>query len=192
MKSKIINKIFKKQIKEPLFSNYLNKNSRGFTLVEVLVAVGIFLMIIIVISQIFVAVLHSEQVAYALLNSENYIRDNLELMARSIRMGKDFELLDKDEKGNAKGISFDYYSGYEWERIIYRFKENNLEKNNLPLFDPSVIEIENIRFNLKGTGTNQQKIVIINLETVTKVKKTDYKFYIQTAITPRALPKVNP
>jgi len=165
---------------------FLKNVKKGFTLVEVLVSVGIFLMIIIVISQIYIAVLHSEQIAYALLNSENNIRDNLELIARSVRMGKDFAL-----DGDKKGISFDYFSGKNWERVTYRFDEskNNLYKNFFPLFDSSVTKIQNVRFDLKDSGVNSQKTIIIILEAVTTVKKADYKFNIQTAITPRILPR---
>ena len=98
---------------------FLNNKRKGFTLVEVLVSVGIFVMIVMAISQIYIAVLHSEQVAYALLNSENNIRDNLEFMARAIRMGKEFQV-----SSDKKEISFEYFSGKQWETVRFYFNES--------------------------------------------------------------------
>ncbi|MDD3491818.1 MAG: prepilin-type N-terminal cleavage/methylation domain-containing protein [Candidatus Pacebacteria bacterium] len=169
--------------------NFLNNKRKGFTLVEVLVSVGIFVMIVMAISQIYIAVLHSEQVAYALLNSENNIRDNLEFMARAIRMGKEFQV-----SSDKKEISFEYFSGKQWETVRFYFNEsnNNLYKqdldNNLPLFDSSVTKVQDIRFSIKNNEAESQIIIIIVLEAMTTVKKTDYMFHVETAVTPRVLP----
>ena len=92
------------------------KKSKGFTLIEVLVSVFIFAMMIVVISQIYIAVLRTERVAYALLNSENNIRNNLEVIARSIRVGKNFTV-----SNNNKTISFDYFSEGSWDTMEYHF-----------------------------------------------------------------------
>jgi len=89
---------------------------RGFTLIEVLVSVGVFLLTILAISQIFITVIRSERIAYALLNSENNIRNNVELMAKTIRMGKNFILSpDKEE------LCFDYFLENQWQKLCYRF-----------------------------------------------------------------------
>ena len=169
--------------------NNRSANSTGFTLVEVLVSTGLFIMIIVAISQIYIAVLRSEQTAYALLNSENNIRDNLELMARSIRMGKNFTL-----SGNGKELSFIYYSGGNWQNVEYRFNEmtRNLDKNSLPLFDSSIIEITDGRFYVKGSGANSQKTIVIVLEATTTVKQQEYAFNVQTSVTPRILASPEP
>ncbi|MDD3488155.1 MAG: prepilin-type N-terminal cleavage/methylation domain-containing protein [Candidatus Pacebacteria bacterium] len=166
---------------------FLKRTKKGFTLVEVLVAVGLFLMIIITISHIYITVLRSEQVAYALLNSENNIRDNLELIARTVRMGKDFVL-----DGDKKGLTFLYFSGKNWEKTYYRFDESNhnLNKNGLPLFDDSVLKIEDFQFSVKDKGAHSQKIIIVYLNAFTVVKKMEYRFNIETAITPRLLPNI--
>jgi len=164
----------------------LNK-SNGFTLIEVLVSVFIFAMMIVVISQIYIAVLRTERIAYALLNSENNIRNNLEVIARSIRVGKNF-IVSEDQRE----ISFDYFSEGSWGTMKYRFNENenNLEKfadgRFLPLFDPQ-INVGYSRFYVQDSGSKSQKTVIIVLEASTKVNDKTYAFNVQTSITPRAL-----
>ncbi|MDD5760657.1 MAG: prepilin-type N-terminal cleavage/methylation domain-containing protein [Candidatus Pacebacteria bacterium] len=158
--------------------------NKGFTLVEVLVSVGLFVMIIVAISQIYIAVLRSEQTAYALLNSENNIRDNLEFMARSIRMGRNFNLSE-----DGKMLSFDYYSEGAWQNAEYRFNNStkNLDKNSFPLFDSSVLEITDGRFYLKDSGRDSQKTIIIVLEATTRIKQKEYIFNVETSVTPRIL-----
>lgn len=174
------------------FSRFKIKNLRsnkkkGFTLIEVLVSVFIFTMVIIVISQIYIAVLQTERVAYALLNSENNIRNNLEMIARSIRVGKNFTVSE-----NNTAISFDYFSEGSWEEMEYRFNgnENNLEKladgRFFSLFDPQ-INVNYIRFYVQDSGSKSQKTIIIILEASTEVNKQEYTFNIQTSITPRSL-----
>jgi type II secretory pathway pseudopilin PulG len=162
---------------------------KAFTLVEVLVSVGLFVMITVAISQIYIAVLRSEQTAYALLNSENNIRDNLELMARSIRMGRNFEL-----SGDGKELSFDYYSDGVWQNVEYRFNNStkNLDKNSFPLFDPSVLEIADGRFYLKDSGKDSQKTAVIVLEALTRIKQKEYVFNVETSVTPRILMSPEP
>lgn len=165
----------------------LNK-SKGFTLIEVLVSVFIFMMVIVVVSQVYIAVLRTERVAYALLNGENNIRNNLEIIARSIRVGKDFTVFDNNTK-----ISFEYFSEGRWEKMEYRFNENekNLEKlvdeiYYLPLFGPQV-NINYSRFYVQDSGSSSQKTIIIVLEASTEVNDQEYFFNVQTSITPRSL-----
>jgi len=66
------------------------KKFKGFTLIEILVATGIFVSVMVVLSQVYLAVIRSERVAYGLLSAENNLRNNLEIIARSLRMGKKF------------------------------------------------------------------------------------------------------
>jgi prepilin-type N-terminal cleavage/methylation domain-containing protein len=167
--------------------NLRSNKARGFTLIEVLVSVFIFAMVIIVISQIYIAVLRTERVAYALLNSENNIRNNLEVIARSIRVGKNFIVSE-----NQKEISFDYFSEGSWGTMEYRFNENenNLEKFTdgrfFSLFDPQ-INVNYSRFYVQDSGSQSQRTIIIILEASTEVNDQTYTFNVQTSITPRTL-----
>jgi prepilin-type N-terminal cleavage/methylation domain-containing protein len=167
--------------------NLRSNKEKGFTLIEVLVSVFIFAMVIIVISQIYIAILRTERVAYALLNSENNIRNNLEVIARSIRVGKNFTVSE-----NQTEISFDYFSEGSWKTMEYRFNENenNLEKladgRFFSLFDPQ-INVNYIRFYVQDSGPQSQRTIIIILEAFTEVNKQEYTFNVQTSITPRSL-----
>ena len=162
---------------------------RGFTLVEVLVAVGIFLLTILAISQIFITVIRSEKLAYALLNTENNIRNNLELIAKTVRMGKNFQPLPSD-KGE---LCFDYYLDNQWQRLCYKFDiSSQVLSRSLnggdyePLLDPQVKIISGHFYQL-GEGSTSQLSFIIQLEAQITVRGIVYPFHVETAVTSRYL-----
>jgi len=170
----------------------------GFTLIEVLVAVGIFLMTIIALSQIFVTVIRSERVAYALLNNENNIRNALESMARTIRMGTNFDLPDNSQLGFDYNVNNDCLTSKNCDHIIYYFRNNSLEEYlsekgssvfsspSLSMIDPQII-IEQGSFEQIGNPANEQPTIIIRLKAKVTVRGVDYYFNVQTAVTPRII-----
>jgi len=171
-------------------STNLKKKQKAFTLVEVLVSVSLFAIAIIALSQVYIAVIRSERVAYALLNSENSIRNSLEVMARSIRLGKDFEILLEPE---GEKLCFDYHSEGIWKNSCYRFNvyDHTLEKSSegdsfVSMLDPQ-LEVNYGKFYTKGGRIDSQLTIIINLEVSTHAKQQEYLFNLQTAVTPRSL-----
>ncbi len=167
--------------------NFKSK-SKGFTLVEVLVSVSLFVMVMIALSQVYISVIRSERIAYALLNSENNIRNILESMARSFRLGKDFELT-----GNGRQICFEYFLDGEWQRICYRFNQpgSTLQKfykdgPYVSILDPQ-LKVSHLQFYIKGGTSDSQASIIVVMEIFTEVKNQEYFFNLQTAVTPRYL-----
>ena len=164
------------------------KKQKGFTLVEVLVSVSLFIMAIITLSQVYISVIRSEIIAYALLNSENNIRNSLESIARSIRLGKDFE-----PTGNGRQICFQYFLEGYWQKTCYRFNEphGTLEKLSgdgpfASILDPQ-LKVNYLQFYIKGGDSNSQASIIVVMEVSTSVKQQEYLFNVQTAVTPRSL-----
>ena len=169
-------------------STNFKKKQKAFTLVEVLVSVSLFAMAIIALSQVYISVIRSERVAYALLNSENNIRNSLEIMARSIRLGKDFE-----RTGNGRKICFEYFLEEHWQKTCYRFNESQdtLEKLSedgpfVSILDPE-LKVNHLQFYIKGGDSDSQASIIIVMEVSTQVRKQEYLFNLQTSITPRYL-----
>jgi len=162
------------------------KKPKAFTLVEVLVSVGIFLMTIIAISQIFISIIRSERVAYALLNSENNIRNNLELMAKTIRMGKNFNL-----SSDGKELCFDYYLENQWQLLCYKFNpgsedlERSLKNGGYySLLDPQIQVVSGKFYRIGGNSTSQW-LFIIQLGAQVKVRGIEYPFHVETAVASR-------
>ncbi len=170
------------------------KKFKGFTLIEILVATGIFVSVMVVLSQVYLAVIRSERVAYGLLSAENNLRNNLEIIARSLRMGKNFELVD-----NGNGICFDYFLDNQWKEVCYQYNQQNIEQrigknaDYEPLFDPNLKIIKAKFYIIKGIKEDSpqkpsQMTIVIPLEVETPpIKNQVYTFHLQTAVTPRIL-----
>jgi prepilin-type N-terminal cleavage/methylation domain-containing protein len=164
-------------------------NNKGFTLIEVLVATSIFVLTMMVLSQIFISVIQSEKLAYALLDTENIIRNNLEYMARAIRMGTKFSSPDNSQ------ICFQNSRG---QNQCFQFQGESLVEilnGTNPLIDASKssVKIKKGTFYLyySDPTSNRQPIIRIQIWAQTEVRGQNYDFKVETAVTPRTL-NINP
>lgn len=163
----------------------------GFTLVEVLVAMTVFLLVMTAIINIYITTLRSERVAYALLNNESSVRSALEFISRDIRMGKNFSLVVKE------GIQClnltTYASGAGGEEVKYCFSssdnaitrgpQNPLDQQEERITPINII-ITNGSFQLVF---NPQPFITINFTAQVKVRDINYLIPITTSVTPRYL-----
>ncbi|MGB9763217.1 MAG: PulJ/GspJ family protein [Minisyncoccia bacterium] len=165
----------------------LNKklNKKGFTLIEVLIATSIFVLTMVVLSQIFINVMRSEKLAYALLDSESIIRNNLEYMARAIRMGTKFNQISNSQ------ICF---LNSRNENQCFYFENNSLNQSingvTVSLIDSSKSSLKIYKgsfYLYNNSDPNKQPIIRIQIWAQTEVKGDIYDFKVETAVTPRTL-----
>ncbi|MBI2075117.1 MAG: prepilin-type N-terminal cleavage/methylation domain-containing protein, partial [Candidatus Harrisonbacteria bacterium] len=71
--------------------------SKGFTIVELLVAVGLFLIVLAIASGAFVQALRSQRATLRLMAANDAASSALEQMTREIRVGDDFALAGQSE-----------------------------------------------------------------------------------------------
>ena len=94
----------------------------GFTIIELLIAMGLFAILISVVSGIFVRSLRAQRVTVALIAANNNASLAIEQMAREIRTGQSFSaVIDQLRFINAKG-----------ETVTYRW--NDTDQTLEPLF----------------------------------------------------------
>ena len=169
-------------------------NNKGFTLIEVLVATSIFVLTMMVLSQIFISVIQSEKLAYALLDTENIIRNNLEYMARAIRMGTKFSSSPDNSQicfTNSRGQEqcFQFQGDFQGESLVEILNGTN------PLIDASKssVKIKKGTFYIyySDPTSNRQPIIRIQIWAQTEVRGQNYDFKVETAVTPRTL-NINP
>ena len=200
--TKIKNKIL-------FWSKFLKKDLSGFTLLEIMVAVAIFIIIVGAAMGVFVWAINSQRKIMAsqeLLDQTSY---NLEYMGRALRMAKkdkgpdcltqvnlNYEKTDTGEGG----IKFKSYEGEyclefykEWDGVNqkYRLKEIRTEiSSGLPVInyltppDSNVISFKVVSENGWDQNDNLQPAVTIFLEVE---GKEESKIKIQTTISKRDL-----
>jgi len=141
------------------FQKKIAHNS-GFTLIEMIIALSIFVLIVLIVGNIFVVINHSQRRVANMQKLQDDVRYSVEAMAQEIRLGR---------------INYDYYVGesidlhpasaiteyplavinQSGEFIYYRKNVNNLEycKNDIPaectdwqVVTPRGVTVEELRF----------------------------------------------
>jgi len=96
------------------------KDKRGLTLIEVLVALGIFGLVITMATSIFVLAIVNQRRIIALRNVEDNVRFALDSMSREMRTGVNFN-------GGGSSISFTNAAG---EAVVYRLSSGAIQKSS--------------------------------------------------------------
>lgn len=156
----------------------------GWTLLEMMVAMGLFAFVITIVFSTFVLAITSQRRIMALRNIEDNARFALESMAREIRTGKNFSNTNSQ-------ISFMNAKG---ESVIYRFNNKVIEKSSnggldyLPVTSPEV-SVDYLNFYLmgEGAGDNQQPRITITIGATSQVGNQSANIKIQTTISGRML-----
>lgn len=167
--------------------NQSQKKLTGLTLIEVLVALSVFVLTLTALIQIYISSLRAERLAYSLLNAENSVRYALELMARDIRMGAGFS-------ADGSSLSFTSYYGGNENNVIYRLDNKRLKRNEV-FITPSSIVIEPLGTNafiVYQDSLTQQPFVTIKLKASITERGKTYTFPLETSVAPRIFNISNP
>ncbi len=157
--------------------------SRGFTLIEVLVATSLFVVIIGIAVGIFVNSLRSENTIVALMAANDNASLTLEQMAREIRFSSQFSLSDDRNSLSftEKGVG----------RVVYKFDPDGqfVERNGERLTARNVI-VDYLIFELRGQNAGDSEATRVNIRLGVKaIDKTftDSTTDLQTTVVSRQL-----
>lgn len=153
-------------------------------MVELVVAVGIFGLVVTVVFGVFGLALTSQRRIIALKNVEDNARFSIELMAREIRTGRNFS-------GGIGSLSF---INAKSESVIYRLNSNVIEKSSdggisfLPVTGPETI-IDYLNFYLAGqaAGDGLQPRITITIGATSRINNQSANLKVQTTISGRFL-----
>lgn len=162
-----------------------NKDKQtGFTLIELIVAIGIFGLVVTMTVSIFVVALISQRRIISLRNIEDSARFALESMAREIRTGKNFG-------GGVNSLSFTNAKG---ESVIYRLNNKTIEKSsdggaNYSIVTGPEVTVDNLNFYLLGQaiGDGLEPRVTITVGVTSQVGNQVSNIKIQNTISERSL-----
>ena len=173
------------------------QHKTGFTLVESLVAITVFLVVVTSVSSIYVSFVRQERKLYDFLKTENNIRFALDYMGRDIRMAKSYDFQNNftmtGAAESAKELTFDDYTSTDTVRheVEYRYDDHlhqiTVSRDHgtpLSILDPG-ITVNYARFYISDgvKGTNQPTVIIV----LDATDKNGNHYNLQTAVTPRNL-----
>jgi prepilin-type N-terminal cleavage/methylation domain-containing protein len=113
----------------------------GFTFIELLVAVTIFVVVVAVASGIFVQTLRTQREVIALMAANDNASLTLEQMVREIRTGRQFQSNNRDDR-----LEFINIRG---EPVVYETVGNVILRNGQPL-TASNVKVNYLLFGLQG------------------------------------------
>jgi len=165
-------------------------HEKGFTLIELMVAVGVFSIAITASSGLFITSLRGQQRTYVVQNLADNARYAMEAMAKEMRMGSGFS------GATCAGNSCSFIS-----HMMHRDGKNvkfSLGADAKIMFDDGIselpitsanIEVTSLDFELiGGSATTQERVVIVMQARVAGSSPyTSADITLQTTVSPRAL-----
>lgn len=178
------------------------KSGAGYTLIELLVALAVFVIVIAAPTGFFVSALKGQQKALASQELYDNVSYTLEYMSRALRMAKKdltgsciTEGMNYEATRAGKGVAFKNYEGecqeFFWDTIDNRLKETSEKGTDIPL-TASNVEVVSFIIGEHGWGqgdTDQPKVTLFleikgNRGTLPELQPT---MKIQTSVSQRKL-----
>lgn len=183
--------------------------SLGFTLVEMMVAVSIFLLVVTTGIGGLLTMFTTYQDSQGRRMVNDSLAASIDQLAREIRTGYNYHCFDSSPGGSltnpqdcpdgATGLAFESAEGdpgRDDDQIIYRFNETSgvLERSDssgasfLPLTSPA-LEIDTFRFFVSGadSGDMRQPLVTVLIAGTHQSQSGSQPFSVQTSISQRLL-----
>lgn len=161
------------------------KKSKGFTLIELVVAIAIFIVIISIILSLFVTGLKGHRKVMAIQNVQENGLFLLEFIAKEIRMS---EIRDVTPNGNSASL---YIKRADGENITYSFSGGTVDRTSPSTSGPlnsGEVSVSG-SFYIMGIGDDNQQprvTIVMKVETVGKAEEKS-EISIQTTLSPRNL-----
>lgn len=164
----------------------------GFTMIELLTSVGLFMVVVVAASSLFIAVVQGNRKAIALQNILDEGKFVLEIMSRDIRTGKLFSVPTSNslEFTNAEGniVCYRYNVG---NKSIQKISSSCGGSGSVNEVTSSHISVDNFKFTLTGESSsdNIQPRIVISMGITNKGTKAESQSSInlETTISSRLL-----
>lgn len=174
------------------------KYNLGFSLVEMIVALGIFLVVISMVVLFFNQSLVAQRRVFSSQNIQDNLRYAIEFMTREIRMGSGFDV--GEGAPSVRGYSYLLASDvlkfknskgefvtYSWDQNAALSNYHLILRNGQPIISQNV-EVYDFAFVL-NQGLQQPRITIIIKAQIKDAKKPEEQIpiIVQTTVSPRNL-----
>jgi len=143
----------------------------GFTLIEMIVAIGIFTLVAVAAVSALVSVIDANERSRSLAQANNNLDFSLQTMVREIRNGFAYgcDTTDPSTTEECEEPTFGFVNA-ERDKVIYRLNGDQIERevNNTQVLTPSAVTVNHLEFAVVGADddTEQSRVVITIQATV--------------------------
>jgi prepilin-type N-terminal cleavage/methylation domain-containing protein len=194
----------KYQLKQMSIKKIAN-SKKGFTLIEMMVSVGIFAIVMTISAGTLFAIMDANAKSQALKSVMNNLNLALEGMSRNIRVGSTYHCSDtsnievaEDCPFGSSIFAFEKTGGNPetaLDQVVYRLRQGQIERSldggtSYSAITSPEVEIETLRFIVRGSSPedNLQPSVVILVRGSAGIKaKIRTDFDIQTTVSQRLL-----
>lgn len=163
------------------------QTKRGYTLIELVIAVGVFAVIMMLASGSYFMMISVIRQTQATASGINNLSFAIETMTRTIRTGTDYGCPTAGIDCTSGGPIFSVKSSSTGETVTYKELGGVILQDNVPLTDPSVI-ISSLTFYAygtpKGDGLQPRVTFVISGDVISGAGKTE-SFTIESSATMR-------
>lgn len=183
---------------------YLN-NKKGFSLLEMLVAIGIFMTIVTIAISALISIIGANKRAQAIKNTIDTVNFVIESMSRDIRSGTGYNCLSSDSTSEcSEGKNKFQYINSSGETVIYEFNsddgsdiltrttigEDDNQNIDILISAESGIDLDNMTFYVLGSDEEnvpktQPRVIITASGKIETKNVTSSSFNLQTTISQR-------
>lgn len=159
--------------------------STGFTLVELIVSIGLFALVMLLSSSAYLLMIGINRQAQSTATGINNLSFALETMTRTIRTGTGYSCVGLGDCAGG-GIIFSV-KDTAGSTIVYALSDGMITQNGVPLTDPAV-HISSLTFYASGTAKNdstQPRVTIVVSGAVPSGPGKTESFTVQTGATMR-------
>ena len=174
-----------------------NVASKGYTLIELMVAIGVFAIVVGIMSSMLTTSLRGQKKSITAQNMADNVRFAMEMISKEIRMGKTFSA---DNNGGACGITicrliFTSTMPNRYGKTVTFYFNNNLimfddDINNLPaaaaITSSQNISVSSLTFDVTNTDNHPRVTVVVQAASVGTKSDVATSYDIQTTISPRS------
>lgn len=150
---------------------------KGFTMVELLVSMSLFVIVISITSGVFIRSLRTQRVSVALIAANSNVGLAIEQMAREMRTGQSF---------SASGGSEITFTNAAGEPVSYRLNNSAVERNAKRITASNVI-IDNLKFILLPDPSYPPRITITIGVSPANVSVSGIVINLQTTVSSRII-----
>ncbi len=180
-----------------MFKNFVKRNNRGFTLVELLTAVSIFAVVMTISMGSILSIIDANRKSRNLKSVMTNLNLAIESMSKEMRFGTNYHCGSTGSLSQPYNCpSADYsmsFTASDGALITYRFNNHALEKNTasqgfIPVTAPEVV-IDNMIFYTLGAGTDNtlQPKVMTMIKAHAGSGRGRSDFILETMVSQRAL-----
>jgi len=168
--------------------------SRGFSLIEMIVAIGIFGIVVLIAVGSTLTIIGANQRVRAIKSVMTNLNFALDSIARDLRMGHTYQC-GESVGGSCSNtaVSAITFVSVEGQTVVYKKSGNQILRNDIPIIDDENIQIDDLSFYITGQSTSDslQPKVLLLIRGVASPdnEKARTEFNIQTTVSQRLYDK---